>query len=66
MKNISELSYKQGLVRALEWRVVAILVDAIVIYAITRKLILSLGLTGASNITKTIVHAIWIKKRGHD
>lgn len=66
MKTVSELSYRQGLIRALEWRVVAVLVDAIIIYLITHQFLLSLGITGASNITKTIVHALWIKKRGHD
>jgi hypothetical protein len=66
MKITNELSYKQGFLRALEWRAVAVLVDAVIVYLITHQFLLSLGITGASNITKTIVHALWIKKRGHD
>lgn len=66
VRKISELSYRQGLIRALEWRIVAVLVDAVIIYIITRHFLLSLGITSASNIAKTIVHALWIKKRGHD
>lgn len=52
--------------RAVEWRVVAILVDFTVVYLFTGKLILSAGITSASAVARTVVHAFWIHKRGGD
>lgn len=60
------MSFRTALLRALEWRVVAIIIDLLVVYLITGQFVLSAGIAGASNTVRTFVHALWIKKRGHD
>ena len=66
MKPIKELTTKQAVIRALEWRVVAILVDFLVSLLLTGQVVVALGIASVSNVIKTIVHALWIKYRGHD
>lgn len=66
MDGVKELSFKTAAIRALEWRVVSFLTDFTVVFLITRKIVFSLGITGTSNIVRTIVHMFWIKRRGHE
>ena len=63
---VKELSFKAAAVRAIEWRAVSVVIDFTVTYVITRRLVLSLGITSISNFARTIAHTFWIKKRGHD
>ena len=60
------MNMKTALLRALEWRAVSIVIDFSIVYAITGKFALSAGIIGASNTVRTIAHAFWIKRRGHD
>ncbi len=63
---IKELTIWQAFRRAIEWRIVAVMIDFTVVFLLTRKLVLSVGITSISNGVRTVVHAFWIKKRGHE
>jgi uncharacterized membrane protein len=59
------MTYSKAFLRALEWRIVAMIIDFTVAYLLTGQIIFSLGLSGTSNIVRTIAHTIFIKHRGH-
>lgn len=63
---MDQMSYRVALARAIEWRVVALLIDFTISYAVTGLFTFSVGLTSLSNVVRTIVHALWIRRRGHD
>ncbi|MBI5134958.1 DUF2061 domain-containing protein [Candidatus Uhrbacteria bacterium] len=57
------MTLKRAFLHALEWRLIASTIDFVVVYFATGKVIFSLGVTGASNAIRTIVHAFWVKYR---
>ncbi len=57
------MTLKRAFLHALEWRLIAATIDFIVVYLITGEIIFSLGVSGASNAIRTIVHAFWVKYR---
>lgn len=60
-----KLSFKKAIGLAVEWRIIAVAIDfcaAYVLYALTKKAALSLGL-GAVSLIKLAVNALWIKYR---
>lgn len=65
MKQIRELTIKQAVGRAVEWRIIAALIDFLVLLALTGHVIIAIGITGISSVIKTVINALWIKYRGH-
>ena len=51
------------ILHALEWRVIAFVADIVIVYAVTGSWKLSGALASISTITKTIIHAGWLKLR---
>lgn len=57
----SGVTWFQAVLHALEWRIIAVLIDGTVVYLITRQLNVALAIASISAICRTIGHTIWIK-----
>ncbi|OGY63588.1 MAG: hypothetical protein A3I24_01430 [Candidatus Harrisonbacteria bacterium RIFCSPLOWO2_02_FULL_41_13b] len=57
------MTFKRAFLHALEWRLIAATIDFVVVYLVTGRIVFSLGVSGASNIIRTIVHVFWVKYR---
>lgn len=55
------MTWFQAIIHAIEWRIYAVVLDFIVVYLFTGKLILSFAVSSTSAIVRTIAHAIWVK-----
>ncbi len=54
-------TWKKSFIHAIEWRIIAVILDFLVILIITGKPSLSLALSSISAAVRTVGHAIWIK-----
>lgn len=56
----------QSFIHAVQWRIIAVIIDFIVVYIMTGELHLSFAVAGISAVVRTLVHTVWawIKFRG--
>ena len=57
----SGVTWFQAIIHALEWRIIAVLIDGMIIFIITRRFGMALSIAGISALARTVGHAIWIK-----
>lgn len=62
---VGRLTLGQACGRALEWRVVALALDFVVVFGMTGRVALSAGVASVSALVKTVAHGLWIYQRGH-
>lgn len=60
------MKFTTAIMRALEWRIVSLCVDFTIVFLLTGEFYLSAGICGASNTARTLVHALWIQRRGQE
>jgi len=64
MKNTREARYR-SVIKALSWRVFATIATILIVFAFTRKIVLSLGIGGVEVVVKLLLYylheRIWIR-----
>lgn len=55
------MNWKQAFIHALEWRIISIVIDFCIVFALTGKFVLSLTISSVSALARTVGHAVWVK-----
>ena len=56
----------QSFTHAIQWRVISLMIDFVIIYSVSGQIKLSLAISSLSALARTVAHTIWVwaKLRG--